>query len=365
MKTGEKRLFLELCKFKSETFDESFLEFATPQVLGLLFFNRMQAIAFDRMKKHGILSRVNREFRNSLKFAYEQNVEKNESFMQCIEYLSSILRSVDSRVAMLKGAYLCAYYPEGYRTSNDIDLLVHPEDVTKVGHLLSQGGFQQGSVQNDMFVPATRKEIIESKMMRGETVPYIKEVNLPYMHFLEVDINFSLDYKNGETEVIEDILSEQTVVEQKGILIPTLSKADFFIHLCAHLYKEATTLPWIEMKRDMTLYKYADIYLLMTDMSEADMRDLFARAIQLGMEKILSYVILETVNLFEMDAPEIKRMAERVLIDCPLFLTRVVAPKEKKVFYYKTEYALDRFFLDNRIDDLKEVNEDEKIENEK
>ena len=27
-------------------------------------------------------------------------------------------------------------------------------------------------------------------MMRGETVPYIKEVDLPFMKYLEVDINF-------------------------------------------------------------------------------------------------------------------------------------------------------------------------------
>lgn len=102
---------------------------------------------------------------------------------------------------MLKGAYLCAHYPDGYRTSNDVDLLVLPKDVTTIGNLLARSGFRQGNIRNGEFIPATRQEIIESKMMRGETVPYIKEVDLTFMKFFKVDINFSLDYKNGNGNV--------------------------------------------------------------------------------------------------------------------------------------------------------------------
>ena len=46
MRQKEKELFKSLCSFKAETFDESLLEAATPTVLGHLFFNRMQAIAY-------------------------------------------------------------------------------------------------------------------------------------------------------------------------------------------------------------------------------------------------------------------------------------------------------------------------------
>ena len=42
MKQNEKKLFKELCKFKSLSFDEELLEFASSSVLGQLFFNRMQ-----------------------------------------------------------------------------------------------------------------------------------------------------------------------------------------------------------------------------------------------------------------------------------------------------------------------------------
>ena len=265
MNKSEIALFKQLCSFKETEFDEALLDAASPEVLGQLFFNRMQVVAYGTLKKHSLLDKVNREFRNSLRISYESNLTKNESFFACVRLLQSILADCGCRYVMLKGAYLCRYYPEGYRTSNDIDLLVLPKDITAIGKRLVNQGFKQGHIRNGIFVPATRKEIIESKMTRGETVPYIKEVLLPGMRYLEVDINFSLEYKPGDTEVLHSMLDRAYTRNIDGLEVTTLDDADYFIHLCSHLYKEATTLPWVEMKRDMTLYKFADIYMLLYD----------------------------------------------------------------------------------------------------
>lgn len=359
MNEKEKQLFKELCKFKNSWNDPSLIEFATPAVLGHLFFNRMQGVAYDTLKRSGLLGKVNREFRNSLRAAYDQNVQKNQSFYKCVDRLSQILSSQNGKVAMLKGAYLCAHYPDGYRTSNDVDLLVLPKDVTTIGALLSANGFEQGNIRDGEFIPATRKEIIESKMMRGETVPYIKEVNLPCMKFFEVDINFSLDYKNGNSNVLADMLSKVCMKEEKGVSIPTLSDADFFLHLCAHLYKEATTLPWIEMHRDMTLYKYCDIYMLLSEMDEKQLLRVFDRAKVLSMEKVCAYAILETSGLFDIDHTLARSMACAILKDDPNFCLKVVSPKDKKLLMYQTANATERFFMDSRAKDLKEVKLDE------
>lgn len=355
MKREEKLLFKELCEFKKETFNEELLRFATPHVLGFLFFNRMQGIAYDRMKKQGVLGKVNREFRNSLKSAFDQNVIKNRSFAKCVNMVATILNQLDCKNAMLKGAFLCNHYPEGYRTSNDIDLLVKPEDVTIVGNALLDTGFKQGNVRNGEFVPASRNEIIESKMMRGETVPYIKLVDLPNMKYLEVDLNFSLDYKNGEIDVLEKILQKANVVNKNGILLPTLSKEDFFIHLCAHLYKEATTLPWVEMHRDMTLYKYCDIYMLLSEMKDKDVEAVFARAKELNMEKVCAYTIIEASDLFDIDNGNAKAISESVLAGDRNFILTVISPRDKKSLKYQTVNATERFFLEDRVADLKEV----------
>lgn len=359
MKEKEKQLFKTLCKFKDHTMDENLLAFASPTVLGYLFFHRMQGIAYDTLKKHHLLGKVNREFRNSLAAAYEQNLQKNHSFCTCVAMLSEILSRCHCKVAMLKGAYLCAHYPDGYRTSNDIDLLTLPQNVTEIGQLLSNAGFSQGHIRNGEFVPASRLEIIESKMMRGETIPYIKQVDLPYMKFLEVDINFSLDYKNGEVDALQDMLSKSCTKNINGIDVITLANEDFFLHLCAHLYKEATTLPWIEMQRDMTLYKYCDIYMLLSEMSNDHIQKMFNRAKELKIDKICAYAILETMGLFDMSNDFAYWKAMHALENEPNFCLKVTSPKDNKTLIYQTSDVNKRFFMESRSNNLKEVETNE------
>jgi hypothetical protein len=359
MKQQEKTLLNSLSRFDSKTLDDKLLEYATAHVLGQLFYNRMQGAAYGTLKRHGLLGKVNREFRNSLAVAYEQNVIKNRSFATCVDYISQLLAAYPCKVAMLKGAVLCGLYPEGYRTSNDIDLLLHPKDVSFVGKLLQDRGFQQGSIRNGQFVPATRREIIDSKMNRGETVPYIKEVNLPGMKYLEVDLNFSLDYKNGDDTVLNAMLSRCAMQEIGSLRVPALCQEDFFIHLCAHLYKEATTLPWVQMHRDMSLYKYMDIYLLMNRMTQQDAQRLFERAKELGMEQVCAFAILQTAELFVMEDSDALWQAEYILRDNKAFLHQVVSPQEHKIYQYQTEDISERFFMEDRAGDLEEVSFDE------
>ena len=355
MREEEKQLFFELCKCCNGKPERGSLVYATPYVLGHLFFNRMQGIAYDTLSRNGMLEFANREFRNSLKNAYEQNMQKNQSYFQCVKWMAELLASCKCKVAMLKGAYLCAYYPAGCRTSNDIDLLLLDQDVTVVGNLLRANGFVQGNIRSGKLIPATREEIIAAKMMRGETVPFIKKVDLPGMMYLEVDINFSMDYKNGEKDVISKILEKSSAKEIKGISIPTLCTEDFFIHLCAHLYKEATTLPWIEMHRDMSLYKYSDIYVLLNSMKDDEVEKVFSRAESLGLVKVCAYAILETADLFDVKEGMAVQLSKRILQKDPFFCLTVVAPKEKRTWRYQTSKASARFFLESRILDLKEV----------
>ena len=357
MDRNERELFRYLCNLRTEDYDDELLKYASAEVLGELFINRMQGVAYYILKRRQQLSKVTREFRNSLEIAYENNVRKNEGYLKCLKFLNEVLDGSDYKYAMLKGAYLCWYYPEGCRTSNDIDLLVKPEDVTKIGDKLYNAGFRQGKIVNGEFIPATRKEIIEAKMTRGETVPYIIEVSLPHMKYLEVDINFSLDYKNGEGKILDEMLDRSCVVNCGDFCIRALDQYDFFIHLCSHLYKEVATMPWVEMRRDMTLYKYCDIYLLLEDMSKQDFYLLWKRAKELGVEKICSFAMLQTSKLFAINKPYIMETIQTTLERDPMFVHRVIAPSEKKIYVYEEKDLVERFFSKNRKELLREVRE--------
>jgi hypothetical protein len=192
-------------------------------------------------------------------------------------------------------------------------------------------------------------------MMRGETVPFIKEVNLPSMKFLEIDINFSLDYKPGDTEFLTKMLDNATVYKINDKYVRTLRNDDFFIHLCSHLYKEAIALPWIEMKRDMTLYKYCDIYMLLNDASMEEIDLIFKRAKDNGMEKICAFAVMQTSKLFNLANDFAVLKSKQILKDDPQFIHRVISPKDRKEFIYKEKNILKRLFSKNRRGLLIEV----------
>ena len=364
MTKQEKELFKQLCSFKSKKLDTELLSCTSPEVLGQLFINRMQAIAYGKLKDNNLLNNTNREFRNSLKTAYESNVIKNDSYFTCIEYINKLFNKCNCNYALLKGAYLCQYYPKGFRTSNDIDLLVTPEDVTTLSKILYNNGFKQGQVRNDKFIPATRAEIITSKMTRGETIPYIKEVNLPGMKFLEIDINFSLDYKPSDATVLNSMLKRVIRKNVNGLTIQTLDDADFFIHLCNHLYKEATTLPWVEMHRDMTLYKYCDIYSLLSDASNEYIDEIFKRAKEIDEEKICAFAIIQTSQLFDFENEYALSIAIKILNQDMDFLHTVISPTDNKTYIYVRKNIAERLFTKNRRRLLLEVKQDEKLKNE-
>ena len=142
----EKKLFKKLCSFLTVNSEdlEKYISHATPNVLGMLFFNRMSAIAYYSLKKNSLLEKVNREFRTSLRSAYEANIKKNIRFINSISYISDLLKGKEGTYAMLKGAVLCEKYPEGCRSSNDIDLLVYPDKVTEIGE-------EANKCQSDFF----------------------------------------------------------------------------------------------------------------------------------------------------------------------------------------------------------------------
>ena len=352
----EKHLFLKLCSFVSPDKEviEKLIEkgAATPEVLGYLFANRMAGVAYGVLEKTELLSGVDREFRNSLKGAWELNEKLNANFFGCVKYISAQLDSCGVPYALLKGAYLCGKYPSGYRTSNDIDVLINPEDVGKVSTRLKLAGFKQGYVRNGKLVEATRQQIIESKMTRGETVPFVKAIKLPHINYMEVDLNFSLDYKNNENTSVRKMLEHTQTVTVRNTKVRTLSTEDFMLHLCAHLYKEATTVPWMKMKRDMTFYKYSDIYMLIREMDDEAQSKLITAANESGFEKELAYCLNSINSFFKMPDGRLTEYIEGRENDD---LNYVIEPAEKKLYKYTENDVVKRFFSKDRMKLISEV----------
>lgn len=364
MNKTEQSLVLELCRFLNPNREKIAallsepLDF--PWVLGQILYNRMGGVAYYTLQKCGLLSKCSREFRNVLRSMYNSYAEQAESFVAAREELAAILQGLPFPYALLKGGLLCGRYPRGLRTSNDFDILIGARDISALSQRMKAGGFAQGSIRNEKFIPATRTEIVSSRMNRGETVPFIKPVDLPQMPFCEVDLNFSLDYKaKQETDAVARLLSGVCPRIQTGAgPIYTLCPADFLIHLCVHLYKEATVINWVEMGRDLSLYKFCDLYLLITEeLDEALSWELTAKIEEYGLEKACAYALLHTRELFGIDSPALDRVLERIMPQDPRSLREILRPEDGRVFLYDMDFQ-DWLFCSNRKEHLYEAGAD-------
>lgn len=359
----ENEFILELCKFEYAS-KEKLLEFIEvkmdyPYVLGNLLYNRVGAMAYYVLKQNELLYKVNREFRNTLKAIYEYNIYKTNSFTKALKMLMPLCEKIEFPYAFLKGAYLIELYPKGVRTSNDIDILIDQKNITQMSGILKDFGFKQGGVINETMVPASRREIISSRMNRGETVPFIKEVNLPNMKYLEIDVNFSLGFRPGsDTGIVCDFLrgAKGRILEQ----IPTLNQVDFLMHLCAHLYKEAAVMTWVEMGRDISLYKYCDIYLFVKKiMDENFANNLIKRINDVGLNKECYFALHNTKELFGISNCHLDRVLKEIQMTDTSFMRQILEPETGKVYYYSMNYV-DWIFCSNRRRNLHEARNVEK-----
>lgn len=359
MNRAEQKLVLELCRFKNP--DAKQIEYLKSRgvdqavVLGQLMFHRVAGVAYATLMETGLLSLFHREFRTSLKAVYESACEKTKSFMEAVDSLAEVLNETNVPYALLKGGYLCYKYPLGYRTSNDIDVLLNTKDIDAVSSALYAHGFVQGHIRNQTLIPATRLELIQSRMTRGETVPFYKEMALPHMQFTEVDLNFSLHESNEQNGVVSELLSRRMKYSAQTAHAYTLDKYDFVLHLCAHLYKEATVMAWVRMNRDLSLYKFMDIYMLLYDWDDEDYKKLLNVALDNGLEADLYYALYFTRELFAMTSMSLDQALEYLELRRPgieLVLHQVKDPTSRQVFRYASTDLPKRLFSPYRSIDL-------------
>lgn len=102
------------------------------------------------------------------------------------------------------------------------------------------------------------------------------------------------------------------------------------------------------MKRDMTLYKYCDIYMLLSDFDHSDTKELFERASKLHMEKVVAFTVLQTAELFDISNKHAIQISNNILFDDQDFTHLVTSPKERTIYIYSDKNIMNRFFSENR-----------------
>ena len=219
-------------------------------IFGKLISNRVVNIAYKKL--HADKEIHLGEYRKYFEMIFERSIIENQYYEKELIYVCNILRGARFKFAFLKGAFLISnVYEKGLRSSNDIDILINEKEIDECQKILCENGFVQGEVKDGIIKKASRSEIVLSRMNYGETVPFYKKFG---KRFICIDLNFSLDYKpSQDEEIIREMLENRVEILWENTVLPTLNTLDFIIHLCMHLYKEATTITWVEWRKDFVI----------------------------------------------------------------------------------------------------------------
>ena len=94
--------------------------------------------------------------------------------------------------------------------------------------------------------------------------------------------------------------------------------------------------------------------MLIQEMTEAQIDELFERACEIKMDKICAFAILQMSKLFIFCNRYAVLKSEEILKDFHDFIHTVISPSDKKIFVYIEKDIEKRFFSQNRKSLLKE-----------
>lgn len=266
-------------------------------------------------------------------------IQRNRIMEKWIADIEYELSSAGINHAFLKGSILsyCPFgginlYQYGERSSNDIDILVSPQEIGKLDSVLASFGFIQGEWIGGKIEPFSHREIMYRRMTRGETAPYLIQTQSEQVPFIELDVNYSLGYlPSGDGALVDNMLTDckQYAIYNKES-ISSLSEEKFLLHLIMHQYKEATLYWMTERHKDSQIYKYLDIYRILQCGAIKENR--FLQLIeQTELAEPVYYVLYYCNQLFPNETA--KRLAEKLSPQKTNYLDCVTDAE------HKTEYC--------------------------
>lgn len=301
------------------------------ETTGFLIAHRIAGLFYNRAKK--IKAEFPYRAENILRAEFEKQRRQNFLMREEIEKLFYVFAEHQAEYVFLKGGVLSnlseenAVYKEGERASNDIDILVHPGKIVQAEQALKSFGYIQGFFNGEEIIPFSRREIISRRLNRGETAPFIKKTDNPEFPIIEVDVNFSLGNIPGDrADLIAAMLDTRMKYEGKvPLYVP--NEEMFFLHLIFHQYKESSLLFMVERRKDLDLYKLADIYYLWKG-GAFDKQKLRLLSEQFNAQSEIGAVLYQAGQLFADN--EVLSAAKTYGIDQP----DVIDYKNKKSYFW-------------------------------
>jgi len=132
-----------------------------------------------------------------------------------------------------------------------------------------------------------------------------------------------------------------------------LRPSDFFIHLCCHLYKEASNAEWIYQNKDVNIIKFCDVreYILQKMRTE-DIQEAIHAVLECRVNQAVYYTIFYLKMIYQ-DGYEDKILEELEISDLS-FLDQFGQNNFKEPVKFKKSFW-ERIFSESNAEELREM----------
>ena len=255
----------------------------------------------------------------------------------------SELKRAGIKTFPLKGSWLIEniYKDKGVRSINDIDCLFSKEQEVDLIKAMADAGYIQGQydAKNHRIEGFSREKQIAWRRKMNNLMPFQKTTTIKSLPTVIFDFSFALDLSKDESAVAEMINNADGEF---------LRKAHFFVHLCAHLYKEATNAIWILETTDFNLIKFCDVREYLMQLDKDDIGEAVSFAKKYDFDKAVYFACHYLQEIYKEDYSEVLKQFE---FEDYSFLNQFGEADFGENNSWKKDF-LDRLFAANNMDEL-------------
>jgi hypothetical protein len=252
---------------------------------------------------------------DAFRAAYLYHRARNDALQQELIAIAPILRREIPGIAVRKGLYLArhVYRDLGTRPMADMDLLISRKDSIRAVEILSDLGYQMGDTTPDSrrVIALPRDQAVFWRLHVNNLPPLFRTTSDPAVLEFIIDISVGMFLPRSEFTVpTEEILDRAVPAPFGDVDIPVPAIEDLVLDLCAHLYKESTTLRYLHRLKHQRLIQYCDLREVLVAHADAAFWQRFAAHVDTyGVGLVVYFALTHLEQLFPGTVPA-GRLAE-------------------------------------------------------
>lgn len=273
--------------------------------------HRVAGLVAVNLRRFGLLGRDQYLYAAADLFQalYLYHRARNEALQREAEVILDRLAGEGLRVVVRKGLHLArnVYRDPGVRPMADMDFLMVRSDTKAAVEVLGELGYQMGDTTRDRrrVLPLPREQAAFWRMHVNNLPPLFRLTSEPTVEEFIVDISVGLFLPASGFRVPTEEILARAVPAPFGVvdaLVP--APVDLVLDLCAHLYKESTTLRYLHRLKHQRLIQYCDLREVLAQHAGALFwESLTARSAGYGIEGPVYFALAHLDRLFPGTVP--------------------------------------------------------------